>query len=369
MNHRPVDLVTCLLGPLPGLRELDLLTPDQPLRPYPPVHRWRYNGLIRVVIFALLLVVIALVAGLAVALLLGWALGDQARIAGIAQRWQTALGIPVTLGAYLLLVCWVEQRRPPFEMAPRRLLGEVGRGLALGAALQLGCVGALALLGAYRVHGVDWSYNPVWMLVMAGFGAAIMEEVLFRGILYRIVEGTLGSWAAVGISALVFGLSHVPNPQGTWQGGIAIALEAGLLFAVLYALTRSLWLVMGVHFAWNMVQGPVLGIVVSGQSGQGSGYLKSTLTGPQWLSGGPFGMEASMVTVALLAALAVWLLVQLHRRQLVVAPFWVRRRLLTARQLVAEPSAAQPWGTAAAADADPDGGPEPGQSDPATPQA
>ncbi len=328
-----------LLGGLAlPLRDLDLLSQDQPLKPYPPLRRWRYNAGIRLLIFVAMAVVGSLALGLVIGLafvLLGGGTAFPASSPAL-----NALGIPVFIAAYLLLGLWWEQRRGGrsdatsprslYELAPRRV-GGLLYGLAWGIALQLLCVGVLAILGAYRVQGFDWAYNPIPMLLGAGFGAAINEEILFRGILYRLVEDTFGTWIAVGISGLVFGLSHLTNEHATLQGALAIALEAGVLFAALYALTRSLWLVMGLHFAWNMVQGPVLGIVVSGTSGAGSGYVRSTLTGPEWLAGGGFGMEASLITVVILTAVAVWLLVAVPRQGLVVAPFWVRRRTLAAR--------------------------------------
>ena len=88
---------------------------------------------------------------------------------------------------------------------------------------------------------------------------------------------------------------------------------------------------MGVHFAWNAVQGPLLGIVVSGSSAGGTGLIRSTMNGPEWLSSGAFGAEASAVTIVLLTAVGVFLMVEVGRRGLAVQPTWVRRRVLLAR--------------------------------------
>ncbi len=325
MTSPSTDVVTRLRGEGLALRRDDLLPPDQPYKPYPPLHRWRYNAGLRALMFFGLAVGFSLLVGLLVGLVVAGTSGTDA-IAAVATRWSGVIGIPAFLSAYLLLTTWIEQRRPPHELAPRRAGRGLLLGLGLGAVLQLLCVGLLAAFGAFRIHGVDASYNPVWALATAGFGAAINEEILFRGILFRLVEDTFGTWVSIVVSALVFGLAHLGNAEATLQGALAIALEAGVLFAVLYALTRSLWVLMGLHFAWNVIQGPLLGIVVSGSSEGGQGYLRSTLEGPAWLAGGGFGMEASVVTVAVLTALAVWLMVQLHRRGLAVAPFWVRRR-------------------------------------------
>lgn len=320
------------------LREVDLLTRDQPLKPYPPLRRWRYNAGIRLLIFVLATLVISLAIGLAVGLAL--ALLQPAKTPQFDSFATNALAIPGLVAGYLLLTMWWEQRRRGsmipevsqaglYELTPRRAAGLL-YGLAWGVVLQLVCVGILAIVGVYQVQGFDWSYNIVPMLLGAGFGAAINEEILFRGILYRLLEDTVGTWGAIAISGLTFGLVHLTNDHATLQGALAIALEAGVLFGALYALTRSLWLVMGLHFAWNMVQGPILGINVSGTSSAGSGYIRSTLTGPDLLSGGGFGMEASLVTVVILTGIAIWAIVVLKQRGLVVEPSWIRRRRLAA---------------------------------------
>lgn len=92
---------------------------------------------------------------------------------------------------------------------------------------------------------------------MAGLGAGIGEEILFRGVLFRIVEEGLGTWAALLVSALFFGAVHLGNPGATLWSSATIAIEAGLLFGLLYHVTRSLYLCMGVHAAWNFMQGTV----------------------------------------------------------------------------------------------------------------
>ncbi len=311
-------------------RPADLLTADQPYKPFPPVRRWRYNALIRFLVFAGLVAAIGLVFSLVIGLVIGMVLGSAAQGSEFGRAvasWGNVIAIPVFLAAYLLLGRWWEQRSPVHELSLRRV-GGVGTGLLIGTVLVSGSIGLIALFGGYRIVGVDPSYNPWFMILVAGFSAAINEEIMFRGILFRLTEDTFGTWAATAISGLVFGLVHLTNPHATLAGGGGIALEAGILFAALYAFTRSLWVCMGVHFAWNVVQGPIFGIVISGTSAQGSGWIRSTMPGPDWLTGGQFGMEASWVTIVAVTAVAIWLIVQVAKAGLVVEPFWVRRRLL-----------------------------------------
>jgi uncharacterized protein len=300
-------------------RTLDLLPADEPLRPYPPVHRWRFAPGIRLLAFAATVTLVILA-------LLGLALLVDPRLLNAWLPVRLAELVAVVAGFAVLMV--VERRRP-VELAPRRWTGLLW-GLLLGAVLCSAVIGILAALGSYRILGLNTSYQVWPALVSTGLVASVAEELAFRGVLFRLAEDLIGTWAALALSALVFGLSHLGNADATLWGAVAIALEAGLLFAALYAVTRSLWWTMGLHFAWNMVQGPLYGSVVSG-SGRASGWLRAQFTGPTWLTGGSFGIEASVLTVALLTAVGVWLLVVIQRRGLAVKPSWVRRRLLRGR--------------------------------------
>ncbi len=94
-----------------------------------------------------------------------------------------------------------------------------------------------------------------------------------RGVLFRIVEESLGSWIALALSAALFGALHAFNPGATLTSSIAIALEAGVLLAAVFMVTRRLWMVIGLHTAWNFTEGGVFGASVSG--GDAHGMLAS----------------------------------------------------------------------------------------------
>lgn len=284
--------------------------------------RWKrwlvYSPLARIVIFAALLMLSAFLLGF-IGNMLGW----NTRAASLLQHPLSVFigrALP-TVVAYLLLVKWVEQRRPA-ELAPGKLLPHSLVGLMLGAGLFSAVVGILYLLGSYHVTG----FNPdaPWLpaLLVFGLAAGISEEILFRGVLYRIVEEGLGTWAALLVSALFFGFAHSANPGATAWSSMAIAVEAGLLFGLLYHVTRSLYLCMGVHAAWNFTQGTVYGIPVSGL--RAHGWLISSRSGPDWLSGGVFGAEASVVALLACSLCTLGLLVIAVRRGSIVKPSWLR---------------------------------------------
>lgn len=223
--------------------------------------------------------------------------------------------------AYLLVVRLIEKRRVA-ELAVRDILRFGGSGLVLGAGLFTFVIGVLALAGAYHVTGVDTHVDWLPGVLVAGIGAGIGEEILIRGVLFRVVEEGLGTWWALAISAAVFGLAHMLNPNATAWSTFAIMLEAGVLLALVYHVTRTLWASIGLHAAWNVSEGTLYGVPVSGT--EPHGFLVSNLVGPQWLTGGGFGAEASVVAVATCLAAALVLLGFALRSDSIVPPFWRR---------------------------------------------
>jgi membrane protease YdiL (CAAX protease family) len=233
------------------------------------------------------------------------------------------LSIVVGFLGYAAYVRWVE-KRPLAEFAPEGAFGDVGSGVLLGAVLFSGTIGILALLGVYHVTALG-RVSDLMAALAGAIGAGVLEEILFRGVIFRIVEEALGSWIALGVSAAIFGFLHLVNPHGTLQGAIAIIFEAGIVLAAAYMLTRRLWLPIGIHVGWNFTQGGVFGAAVSGSAA--SGLLHGTLTGPDWLSGGVFGPEASVVAIALCTTAGLALLVAGGRRGSFRQPLWRKRSL------------------------------------------
>ena len=150
----------------------------------------------------------------------------------------------------------------------------------------------------------------------------VLEETLVRGIVFRILEKSLGSWLALGISAALFGLLHLLNPGATLLNAAAIAIEAGVLLAAAYMLTRRLWLCIGTHIAWNFTQGGIFSVAVSG--GASKGLLQSRMIGPDWLTGGTFGAEASVVALGVCLAAGIALAVLAAKKGHIVPAFWSR---------------------------------------------
>ncbi len=252
---------------------------------------------------------------------IGWA----ARSAPVPQRYLAMLAMQVVpaLAAYLLLVYAVERRRPA-ELAWRKVVPHGALGFFGGALLISAVVGVMWLFGSYQVTG--FNDDPPWVrqLLIGGLGAAVAEEIITRGVLFRVGEEGLGTWGALLLSAAVFGGGHLFNQGATVWSAAAIAVEAGLLLGMLFHVTRSLPLCMGLHMGWNFTQGAVWGIPVSGVNE--SGWLVSVRPGPDWLSGGVFGAEASAVAVVLCVAVTIFLVTLALRRRTIVPPWFARGR-------------------------------------------
>lgn len=200
----------------------------------------------------------------------------------------------LALFAYRWIVGRTE-RREVTELARAGAGRSFGRGTLLGAGLFAAVIANIAFLGGYEVAGRGSLGGAIALL---GFmaAAAVTEELMFRGIVFRIVEGRFGTWWALGLTGALFGLSHLFNAHASLWGAIAIAIEAGGMLAAAYAATRSLWLPIGLHFGWNYAEGAIFGTQVSGTDTP-EGLLHGSMSGPALLTGGEFGPEGSLYAV------------------------------------------------------------------------
>lgn len=285
------------------------------------VHRAIVVGLLRSPFMRMVYFAVLLTAFVAVSLAISRRLSIPANSLKTmsATGMATLLAVSPYLLAYLVLVKLIERRRLEelaWRKSPQLLWG-------LLAALLLFSLVTLELwaAGAYTLHGVGDA--PLWTLfLLTAVAPGIAEEIVSRGILFRLTEEGLGSWIALAASALFFGFAHASNPGATWWTSVAISIEAGLLFGLLYHVTRSLWWCIGLHAGWNFVQGAVFGIPVSGI--RIDGLAESTLQGPDWLDGGGFGAEASVLTVLTCCIASLLLARRMLREDSVVRPFWKR---------------------------------------------
>lgn len=206
---------------------------------------------------------------------------------------------------YALWWKWTEKRRAA-DLPMRRLAADTGLGFGIGLLFFIVVTGVIALLGGYRVGSVHWDWNCLISSLFMFLVVAIGEEVLFRGIVFRMIDDRWGTLVALVVSALIFGFVHITNDNATVWSSLAIAVEAGLLLGAAYKWSGTLWLPIGIHWSWNYFQGPVFGFAVSGNDT--TSLIQPVIQGSDWLTGGSFGAEASIPAFVLGLALAIVLL-------------------------------------------------------------
>jgi len=215
--------------------------------------------------------------------------------------WPQLLAAVFVWFGYRFYVRRIEKRQPT-ELATQGMAKQLGAGVLLGAVLVALTFAVLAALGAYRFDGV----NAVGLMILAPLAELVLvglaEEMIFRGVIFGVTERSLGSKAAIVISALVFSLAHLPN-EGFTVLAVAVIAAYGVLQAALYMRTRRLWVCIGTHVAWNYCVSQVFSSTVSGHAASG-GLLRGELSGNVLLTGGAFGIEASLIPLLLIAAAA-----------------------------------------------------------------
>lgn len=266
--------------------------------PLSPSHPWRTrlgrNALVRLIAG----VACVLVPFLVTLMLVQALVPKDLRIA-----WHHLLAAAMCLAGYRFYVRRFEQREAG-ESALRGAGPGLLRGLGIGAAISVAVVAILAATGSLSIAGgAHWSaaLKPLSEQAMV----AVMEELLFRAVLFRVIEARWGTLVSLLANVLLFALAHLTNEHVTALAVLNTGI-AGLGLCAGWLLTRSLWLPAGMHFAWNYLFDGVLGVPVSGHAARG--WLHVQLSGPEWLSGGAYGVEGSVVTLLVWAAAAAWML-------------------------------------------------------------
>ncbi|MEV0950439.1 type II CAAX endopeptidase family protein [Promicromonospora sp. NPDC050249] len=219
----------------------------------------------------------------------------------------------------VLVYAWVvrrTERREVVEVSRQGAVSGLGWGTLLGVALFGLVIVNLAFLGSYTVHGLGTVTGAVGLV---GFMAAVAaaEELMFRGVLFRIIEGWTGTWIALTATSLLFGLAHLVNPNASLWGALAIAIEAGGMLTAAYVATRKLWVPIGLHLGWNIAGSAIFSTEVSGNNTP-QGLLDASTSGPMLITGGEFGPEGSVYSIVFcMLAAAVFIRVAYRRGHMV----------------------------------------------------
>ncbi|UCE26605.1 MAG: CPBP family intramembrane metalloprotease [Candidatus Coatesbacteria bacterium] len=249
---------------------------------------------------------------------------DTVTFAGI---W--ALGV-LLFGTTVLLRRFLDGRRPlvslglDFRRAALPALWGCLTGVLVAAAAYLLIVVAGGMKPAFST-AVFAAPEPVGFAVALLVGAAAMEELAFRGYPIKVMDEQWSRWGAVLLTSVLFAVCHGVNPSANPLGLINVFL-AGIMLALVYLKSGSLWAAVGFHFGWNFAEGPLLGSAVSGHCGFPT-VLENTPTGPSLISGGGFGVEGSILTTAVAGVVIVLIvfnkfpLIRIKREDAVKIPF------------------------------------------------
>ncbi|MEG3270331.1 type II CAAX endopeptidase family protein [Streptococcus suis] len=186
-------------------------------------------------------------------------------------------------------------------------------GWGIGAAMLITCVLLMWGFGAIQVTSFQFSANLVGeflILVLAWSIQGTTEELLTRGWMFSSLAAKHNIPVGILVSSLFFTFLHLGN-----NGISLIPLLDLTLFAILACLvmlkTGNLWVIGGLHAAWNCFQGNVFAFPVSGtQAGQA--FIAVETSGPDWLSGGAFGVEGSIISLLIQAGMITWLVYELY---------------------------------------------------------
>ena len=253
-------------------------------------------------------IAIAAISGLVavLSLLISFELG------GLAEM---ALGFAALTAGLLIasaiMMRWIEKR--PFAAIGLPLGKETWRGwlqgAAIGAAFMALVVVAQTVVGWLR-PAPDAGTVTGWLGMQAGMAlmfaiAAAAEELMLRGYAFQVLVEGMGAWPAVIITSVLFALAHLGNPNIDALALVNIGL-AGVILAGVYLRTRSLWVAIGLHWAWNWVMAGWFDLPVSGIEFDVPGYDTVEL-GPDTFTGGVFGPEAGIVLTLTALVLILWI--------------------------------------------------------------
>ncbi len=233
---------------------------------------------------------------------------------GLAQILAFILFTPATYFAYWMYVRHVE-KRDLTELGFSNASREFGLGSLTGLGLFGFVIAILWLLGFYRVNGIDFILLSLIGALLGALLSAFVQELIFRAVIYRITEEWLGTWWALAISAILFGLIRLSTSGTTIFSALAVALQAGVILAAAYALTHRLWMALGLHTMWDFANDGIFGVGVAGQTGQPlHGLFQANLSGPELFTGGALGVEASVITLVVMLIAGIVMLRRAYQK-------------------------------------------------------
>lgn len=273
--------------------------------------------------FPLIKIILALIVTMALVIIGQQIIGKLLGLTSLDRNYRNLIkGIFVSvlaLTGYILFFKYYEKRKVT-ELAANGLAKNLLIGILIGVVLQSLTILVIYATGSFNIVAV----NPVSFIIIpltVAFTAAILEEILIRGILFRVLEEKLGSYIALAISAIIFGALHLSNPGATLVSALCVSIEAGILLGAAFIYSRNLWFPIAIHFAWNFMQSGIFGAITSGNE-KSESLLVTKIEGSVWITGGEFGPEGSFQAIIFCSIASVLLVFLCHKENKIVKPYW-----------------------------------------------
>lgn len=234
-------------------------------------------------------------------------------------------GITTLVFPIILLITYIQffqkfEKRKIKELSGKSFGSNLITGLVIGIVLQ-----TLVMSIIYFNDGIEIIYVNSFKTVLPGLfvslALAIMQEVIFRGIILRLFEENLGSYIALLISAILFGLIHFFTRDSSLL--LATTIQGGFLIGAAYIYSKNLWLSIAINFSLSFMQTGVFGNSTL-QKTLNSSWLNMKIKGSEYITGGSVGIEDSIQATLLCLVLAIVFIILAERKNKIVEPYWSR---------------------------------------------
>jgi len=273
--------------------------------------------------FPLTKIILALIVTMALVIIGQQIIGKLLGLTALDRNYRNLIkGILVSvlaLTGYIFFFKYYEKRKVT-ELATNGLAKNLIIGILIGIVLQSLTILVIYATGSFNIVAV----NPVSFIIIpltVAFTAAILEEILIRGILFRVLEEKLGSYIALALSAIIFGALHLSNSGANLVSALCVSIEAGILLGAAFMYSRNLWFPIAIHFAWNFMQSGIFGAITSGNE-KAESLLVTKIEGSVSITGGEFGPEGSFQAIIFCSIASVVLLYLCHKENKIVKPYW-----------------------------------------------
>ena len=212
--------------------------------------------------------------------------------------------IPLFLWAYHFY-CRTIEKRSAVEVSTKNGFAEYALGASVGLVMVCVMVGLIELFGDFEVLEYRAPIDLLGNFLLFSLGA-LMQDVVLMLVLFRLCEEWLGTWLAMFVSLSIFGGVHGFNENENLVSVLMLVLSS-LIILTPFILTRRIWMGWGFHSLWNFAQAGIFGMPNSGI--QFDGWIISKVTGPEWVTGGAVGLEATPLSFVLDVCIGILLLV------------------------------------------------------------